>query len=151
MPITSLKNGNYNQVPLMLGSTRDELKLFVAMSKMTYRTTRNSTIKKYLRKTDENSFMFVLYMRLIPVIPYELQNYIIGLVEISTPRFILATFIGLLPGTFFIMYLGNTLTDVQPIKVVILAIISVFALLLPIVLKRFTKAKKVLQIENDKN
>lgn len=108
-----------------------------------------SKYKKYLHKTNENSFMFVLYMRLIPIIPYELQNYIIGLVEISTPRFFIATFIGLLPGTFFIMYLGSTITDVQPIKIVILAIITVFAILLPILLKKYTKAKEILQLEEN--
>lgn len=105
-----------------------------------------SKYKKYLDRTDQNSFMFVLYMRLIPGIPYELQNYIIGLVDISVPRFILATFIGLLPGTFMLMYLGNTLTDVQPGKLIILGAISLFALLLPWALKKFTKAKEVLEV-----
>ena len=101
--------------------------------------------KKYLVRTDENSFMFVLYMRLIPIIPYELQNYIVGLVDITTTRFILATFVGLLPGTFFLIYLGNTLTDVSVSKVVVLGIISLFALLLPVVLKKYTRAKELLR------
>lgn len=107
--------------------------------------------KKYLHKTDENSFMFVLYMRLIPIIPYELQNYIIGLVDISTWRFFVATFVGLLPGTFVIMYLGNTITNISVQNIIILVAISLFALLLPIVLKKYTKAKKVLQIETKKD
>ncbi|MCK5107742.1 MAG: TVP38/TMEM64 family protein [Nanoarchaeota archaeon] len=101
--------------------------------------------KKYLNRTDENSFMFILYMRLIPLIPYELQNYIAGLIDISVGKFILATFIGLLPGTFALIYLGNTLTDIQPSKLIILGLISLFALLLPLVLKKFTKAKEILQ------
>ena len=101
--------------------------------------------KKYLNRTDENSFMFILYMRLIPLIPYELQNYIAGLVDISTSKFILATFIGLLPGTFALIYLGNTLTDIQPIKLLTLGLISLFAILLPLILKKFTKAKEILQ------
>ena len=58
---------------------------------------------------------------------YELQNYIAGLVDISVTKFILATFIGLLPGTFFLIYLGNTLTDIQPSKLIFLGIISLFA------------------------
>ncbi len=103
--------------------------------------------KKYLDRTDENSFMFILYMRLIPLIPYELQNYIAGLVDISVGRFILATFIGLLPGTFTLIYLGNTITDASPTKLIILAAISLFALLLPLVLKKYTNAKKILQEE----
>ncbi len=104
--------------------------------------------KKYLDRTDENSFMFVLYMRLIPIIPYELQNYICGLVDISVGKFILATFIGLLPGTFTLIYLGNTITDAQPIKLIILGVLCLFALLLPIALKKFTKAKDILEGKN---
>lgn len=103
--------------------------------------------RKYLTHTDNNSFMFVLYMRLIPIIPFELQNYIIGLVSISTPKYILATFVGLLPSVFFLIYLGNTLTDIQPSKLIFLGIISLFALLIPLALKKFTKAKEILQVK----
>lgn len=107
--------------------------------------------KKYLKYTDKNSFMFVLYMRLIPAIPYELQNYIIGLVDISVGKFILATAVGLLPGTFALIYLGNTITDVSTSKILILIAISLFALLLPIVLKKYTNAKQVMEgRKNDK-
>lgn len=105
--------------------------------------------KKYLQYTNKNSFMFVLYMRLIPLIPYELQNYIIGLINISTVKFFIATFVGLLPGTFVLIYLGNTLTDIQPIKLIILGILSLLAIILPLVLKKYTEAKKVLQIESE--
>ncbi len=101
--------------------------------------------KKYLNHTDKNSFMFILYMRLIPLIPYELQNYIAGLLDISISKFILATFIGLLPGTFFLIYLGNTLTDIQPSKLIILGIISLIAIILPLALNKFTKAKNILE------
>ena len=60
--------------------------------------------------------MFLLYMRLLPFIPYELQNYIAGLIDISVGKFILASFIGLLPGTFALIYLGNTITDISQFK-----------------------------------
>ena len=109
---------------------------------------KKTKYEKYLTTTDENSFMFALYMRLIPLIPYELQNYILGLIDISTSNFIIATFFGLLPGTFVLIYLGNTLTDLQPTKIVILAIISLFSILLPVALKKFTKAKEVLQLDS---
>ncbi len=101
--------------------------------------------KKYLDRTDKNSFMFILYLRLMPIIPYELQNYIAGLVDISISKFILASFIGLLPGTFALIYLGNTLTDIQPSKLIVLGIISLFALILPFALNKFTKAKEILE------
>ncbi|MFP4523332.1 MAG: TVP38/TMEM64 family protein [Candidatus Woesearchaeota archaeon] len=106
--------------------------------------------KKYLHHTNKNSFMYILYMRLIPIIPYELQNYIAGIVDISVKKFIIATFVGLLPGTVFLIYLGNTLVDVQPIKLVILGIVSLICIVLPLILKRFTKAEKILEGKDEK-
>lgn len=106
--------------------------------------------EKYLHKTDDNSFIFALYMRLIPGIPYELQSYIIGLVDISVPKFILATFVGLLPGTFVLVYLGNTITDLSLTNIIILVASSLVAILLPIILKKYTKAKKILHLNDNK-
>lgn len=108
---------------------------------------KNHKFEKYLNKTDRNSFMFALYMRLIPGIPYELQSYIIGLVDISIPKFILATFVGLLPGTFVLVYLGNTITNLSTTNIVILIASGLVAVLLPVILKRFTNAKEVLELE----
>jgi len=103
--------------------------------------------KKYLEKTDKNSFMFILYMRLTPIIPYELQNYIAGLIDISILKYFIATFVGLLPGTFMLIYLGNTLTDIQPYKLIILGIISLFAIVLPLTLNKFTKPKEIKELK----
>ena len=101
--------------------------------------------KKYLDKTDRNSFMFVLYMRLTPIIPYELQNYIAGLVNISTGKFILATFIGLLPGTFGLIYLGNTIGDTSTKNIIILVALTVVAILIPIILNKYGHSKEILE------
>lgn len=106
--------------------------------------------KKYLHHTDKNSFMFVLYLRLLPIMPYELQNYVIGLVDISITNFIIATFVGLLPGTFMLVYLGNTITDISRTNIIILVSVSIFALVLPIVLKKYTNSKKILEIKDEK-
>ena len=105
--------------------------------------------KKYLIHANKNSFMYVLYMRLLPIIPYALQNYIIGLVDISTKKFIIATFVGLLPGTIFLIYLGNTIVDISTSNLIILGSVSVVAILLPILLKKFTKAEDIIEGKED--
>jgi len=45
IPLEALQSGRYNQVPLMVGSTRDEARLFAFMVKPTYRLTRDSKVK----------------------------------------------------------------------------------------------------------
>lgn len=50
-PIKSLKSGEYNQVPFMVGSTRDEGKLFPLMDgKYFYRLTRKSKVKAWVKE-----------------------------------------------------------------------------------------------------
>ncbi len=107
----------------------------------------HSKYKKYVHHTDNNSFMFALYMRLLPIIPYELQNYILGLIDISTPQFIVATFVGLLPGTFFLIYLGNTLVDIRPTKLAMLGLLTLFSILLPFIIKKYTRAEEIVEGE----
>lgn len=45
-PIDQLRTGKYNQVPLMIGTNRDEVKLFAVGYKKTYRWTTASRVRK---------------------------------------------------------------------------------------------------------
>lgn len=50
-PIKSLRNGNYNKTPFMVGSNRDEAKLFAAENKMSYRKIRESKVVAAILKS----------------------------------------------------------------------------------------------------
>ena len=45
-------------------------------------------------------------LRLSPLIPYNLQNYALGLTRIGFPAYLAATFFGIMPGTMLFVYLG---------------------------------------------
>ena len=53
-----------------------------------------------------SGFRIVILTRLSPVFPFTLLNYALGLTSISTPQYVLATFLGMLPGTAVFVYLG---------------------------------------------
>lgn len=59
----------------------------------------------------ENSFKLVLLLRLSPVIPFNLLNYALGLSDVPVTRYVAASFIGMLPGTFLYVYLGSLASD----------------------------------------
>ncbi len=65
----------------------------------------------YKKAEGQGAFLFVLMMRLIPIIPWEIQNYIAGLTKTSYPTFILATALGIIPGTFSLVFLGSSASD----------------------------------------
>jgi len=57
-----------------------------------------------------NSFKLILLLRLSPVIPFNILNYALGLSDAKVGRYVVASFIGMLPGTWMYVYLGSLAT-----------------------------------------
>ncbi|MGE0862942.1 MAG: TVP38/TMEM64 family protein [Vicinamibacterales bacterium] len=57
-----------------------------------------------------NSFKLILLLRLSPVIPFNVLNYALGLTEAKVGRYVVASFVGMLPGTWLYVYLGSLAT-----------------------------------------
>lgn len=49
----------------------------------------------------------VLLLRLSPLIPFSLSNYLYGLTAVPLPSYVGASWLGMLPGTFAYVYLGS--------------------------------------------
>lgn len=56
-------------------------------------------------------FSAVLYVRLIPVFPYNLINYAAGVTGVRRRDYLVATAVGIVPGTFAYAALGGNLSD----------------------------------------
>lgn len=65
----------------------------------------------YQRSEGGKGFIFVMLMRLIPVLPWEVQNYVGGLTKVSPLIFIAGTMMGIIPGSFSLVFLGAAATD----------------------------------------
>ena len=57
----------------------------------------------------ENAFKIVLLTRLSPLLPFVVLNYAYGLTKVKLRDFVLASWIGMLPGTLLYIYIGSTL------------------------------------------
>lgn len=57
-------------------------------------------------------FMLLIILRLIPAVPYNLINYAFGLSSMSYSTYILASAIGIIPGTFAFINIGDKALDV---------------------------------------
>ncbi|HXK61051.1 MAG TPA: TVP38/TMEM64 family protein [Acidobacteriota bacterium] len=60
-------------------------------------------------------FKIVMLTRLTPVFPYNLLNYAFGLTSVSFRHYILASWIGMMPGTVLYVYLGSTARDLTQV------------------------------------
>jgi uncharacterized membrane protein YdjX (TVP38/TMEM64 family) len=59
----------------------------------------------------ENGAKVVFLLRLSPIFPFTLLNYSLGLTRVRLRDFILASFVGMLPGTFLYVYLGSSVAN----------------------------------------
>lgn len=70
---------------------------------------RNGAVQRYVGRLRRNSFETVLIMR-CAFLPYDLVNYVCGVLRIDWKAFLLATAIGSLPGTIAIVLAGAAIT-----------------------------------------
>lgn len=68
-------------------------------------TGRRARIELWLRK---HGFLALLYARLVPIVPFNVLNYAAGLTSISTREYLIATAIGIVPGTVAYAAVGST-------------------------------------------
>lgn len=82
---------------------------------MIARLAGNKVIKKFKNHNlvqvqnllTRNGFWIVLYLRLIPLIPFDIISYGAGLTSIKYRDFILATLLGIIPGVLVYVNLGD--------------------------------------------
>ena len=69
--------------------------------------------QKRLQGLDSSGgFLLLIILRLIPAVPYNLINYAFGLSSMSYSTYILASTLGIIPGTFAFINIGDKALDV---------------------------------------
>jgi len=86
-------------------------------------------LKGKIAKLDEgiekHGFMTVLWVRLIPSVVYDIQNYSLGLTKVALKDYFWATLLGIIPGTFAFVYLGSSLTDLKNLWKFLIAVLLI--------------------------
>ncbi len=60
-------------------------------------------------KIERRGFLTVLLIRLIPNAPWDVQNFMLGLTSVKFRDYFLATLIGIMPGSFALVFFGGSL------------------------------------------
>ena len=109
---------------------------------------------KFKGSLESSGFNFVLFVRLVPLFPFNGLNYACGLVPLKLRDYILGSFLGMLPGTIAYVYAGHAVgcaiidskTGLDPaIKLKLAIALGLLALLsvVPLLIKRFKKKSAV--------
>lgn len=80
---------------------------YVARDKIAVIAGRNRRFAAIDRAIDEGGWKIVVLVRLSPVTPFSLENYLFGLTRICFWPYVLASWLAMIPGTFFYVYLGH--------------------------------------------
>src|SRR6187200_561611 len=95
----------------------------------------------------KNAFSYMLFLRLVPAFPFFLVNLAPALTSIPLRTFVFATFIGIIPGTFVFVNLGETLGRIESLSGLVswetfgaFALLGVFALI-PILVKKIKSGR----------
>ncbi len=63
-------------------------------------------LKQLINGVESEGWRFVAFVRLVPLFPFNLLNYALGLTRIRFSHYVLATYLCMLPGAFAYTYLG---------------------------------------------
>lgn len=80
---------------------------FVAREKVEGFAQGNKKFKNIDEAIGKRGAKLVFLLRLSPVIPYNLSNYFYGLTGVKFWPYVLASWLGMMPGTFLYVYLGT--------------------------------------------
>ncbi|GAA0779822.1 TVP38/TMEM64 family protein [Clostridium subterminale] len=83
---------------------------------------------------EKKGFGIIFILRLIPAMPYNLINYGAGLTSIKFSSYMLATILGILPGTLVFLNIGNQALNIHSpafiVSIILLMLLTVFSLIL---------------------
>jgi uncharacterized membrane protein YdjX (TVP38/TMEM64 family) len=80
---------------------------FIARNKIEAIAQRNDKFRKLDRAIGQQGARLIFLLRLSPVIPFNLSNYFYGLTAVKFWPYVLASWIGMMPGTLLYVYIGT--------------------------------------------
>ena len=84
-------------------------------------------LQKYMNDLEEKALSTILFLRLVPLFPFNAINFLLGVTPIPLGTYIIGSFIGMIPGTFLFVYLSRSLKMLSFLNI-LLSIIGIITL-----------------------
>lgn len=113
-------------------------------------TARLSRHEKAARVIEREGFTLLLILRVVPIIPYTILNYVAGLSSLPLWRYIAATLLGMIPSVFIFAYFVEAVIDgiISPRDVVLRGVAAGLLLALLVVLTRLAAPRVRRRLES---
>lgn len=102
-----------------------------------------------MAQNDKRLKQFLVFARIVPVIPYTVENYVFGLTSINAWEYLYLSLIFILPGTFIYVNIGDKSLDVSSPGFIIAVVLLVLISVVPIGVERWRNKKKKDKTEID--
>jgi uncharacterized membrane protein YdjX (TVP38/TMEM64 family) len=86
------------------------------------------TVRNLNDRLSGGGWMAIASLRLIPVAPFLPVNYTCGILSVRTLPYMIGTILGSLPGTIVAVVVGDTLTNMPPTVLILMAICGIAGL-----------------------
>ncbi|MCW8914382.1 MAG: TVP38/TMEM64 family protein [Magnetovibrio sp.] len=77
-----------------------------------FRAKAGENLKRMEAGFQENAFNYLMFLRLVPAFPFWLVNLVPALLDVRLSTYVIATFVGIIPGTFVFAHVGAGLSAV---------------------------------------
>src|SRR5271165_1326108 len=88
---------------------------YLARDAIARKIEKNEKFATIDRAVADEGWKIVLLTRLSPVFPFTLLNYAFGLTRVKFRDYVLASWLGMLPGTVMYVYLGSTVKELADV------------------------------------
>ena len=94
---------------------------------------KNNIYRKMLEEEHRHILRFIFTSRLVPHLPFELISYMAGITTMPLWKFMLATFLGIVPIVFLFSFFGQHFDGYRILALVILVTVSIFYMIVKMI------------------
>lgn len=93
----------------------------------------------YFSKNKGETYLswLIFITRMLPIFSFDLISYAAGIAGLSFPKYAIATFLGMIPSTFLLTYMGGVLSLGTPLGIAISIIFLIVIIVLPWLIRRY--------------
>jgi len=74
-------------------------------------------INAYSERLKTRGLSTVLFLRLVPLFPFNAINFLLGVTPLPLRTYIVGSYFGMIPGTLLFVYLGGSLRNLSPLNI----------------------------------
>lgn len=95
---------------------------------------KGTRLDDLLQRANQGGFRFILLLRLVPVMPWELQNYVAGITQVKLTTYLAATLLGSIPLSVALVILGASAKRLDSWQFIAALVLTGTVLAVPLVI-----------------